>query len=160
MEHRHEDIDSLAMMIRSQREEIQKYRWIESEKDGRDIGWERAEREWRRQHAGAWRTSLRARGLAPIIDLIWSQQDEIERFKWIESEQRGGDIGWERAVCEWRQKHYEAWRRHITENAVAATVNAERAPRSRQRSLRPEHRSHISAAMKTWWHARRKAGQN
>jgi hypothetical protein len=160
MKERHEDIDSLAMMIRSQREEVQKYRWIESEKAGHDIGLERALREWRRQHAHAWRSSLRAQGLASIVELIWSQQDEIEKLKWIESEQRGGDIGWERAVREWSQKHYEAWRRHILEDIGATTTDDEPPPRSQERSLRPEHRSNLSVAMKAWLKARRRASQN
>jgi hypothetical protein len=161
MKQRYEDIDSLAMVIRSQREEIQKHRWIESEKVGHDIGWQRAELEWRRQHANAWRKWLRTQGLVhPIVDVIWSQQEEIEAFKWIESEQRGYDIGWEHAVREWSQKHYEAWRHHIVEDRGALVTRDEPVPRSRRRTLRSEHRSHISAAMKAWWKARRKAGRN
>ena len=98
MEQRHEDIDSLATIIRSQREEIQKHRWIESEKLGYDIGFERAEQEWRRQHARGWRTWLRKQGLVhPTVDVIWSQQEEIEAFKWLESEQHARRAG-ERAA--------------------------------------------------------------
>jgi hypothetical protein len=160
MEQRHEDIDSLATVIRSQREEIQKYRWIESEKVGCDIGFERAEQEWRRQHARGWRTWLRKQGLVhPTVDVIWSQQEEIEAFKWLESEQRGYDIGWEHAVREWSQKHYEAWRRHIVRDSGPAFPQNEPTLRSRQRSHRPEHRSNLSAPMKAW-RMRRKAGQN
>ena len=40
-------ISPLAEIIRSQLEEINKYKWIESEKTGKDIGMERATREWR-----------------------------------------------------------------------------------------------------------------
>jgi hypothetical protein len=39
---RHRKSDPLADVFRSQQEEIKKYKWIESEKVGRDIGWERA----------------------------------------------------------------------------------------------------------------------
>ncbi|HUJ08398.1 MAG TPA: hypothetical protein VL171_00075 [Verrucomicrobiae bacterium] len=152
MEQRNETIDSLGLMIRYQREEIQRYRWLESEKAGRDIGWERAEREWRRQHARAWRRWLRTQGLVhPMIDWVWSQQNEIE------SEQRGYDIGWERAVREWSQKHYEAWRHHMTAGSDTTATNDVPSPRSRRRCLRPEHRSHISSALKEWWKTRRKA---
>jgi len=36
------------------RGEIMKYKWIVSEKEGRDAGYERAAREWRQQHFGDW----------------------------------------------------------------------------------------------------------
>ncbi len=39
---RHRKKDPLADVFRSQAEEIKKYKWIESEKLGRDIGWEGA----------------------------------------------------------------------------------------------------------------------
>ena len=78
METRHESNDPIAVMVRSQREEIEKYRWIESERVGHDICLQRAEREWRRKHARAWRDWVRSQGLMqPIVELIWSQQDEI-----------------------------------------------------------------------------------
>jgi hypothetical protein len=32
-----------------------KYKWIESEKVGRDIGWERASREWMQNHFPNWK---------------------------------------------------------------------------------------------------------
>jgi len=34
-----------------------------------------------------------------------AQIDEILRYKWIESEKRGHDIGELRAACEWITKH-------------------------------------------------------
>src|ERR1043166_9901218 len=40
----------LSEIVRSQAEEIKKYKWIESEKAGRDIGWERATREWMQKY--------------------------------------------------------------------------------------------------------------
>jgi hypothetical protein len=52
---RHRKSDPLAEVIRSQQEEIKKYKWIESEKAGRDIGWERAAREWLQQHFPGWK---------------------------------------------------------------------------------------------------------
>ena len=36
------------------REEIERYKWIESEKRGVDIGWTEASREWVLRHAIAW----------------------------------------------------------------------------------------------------------
>ena len=40
-----------------------------------------------------------------IPDLI----AEINRYKWIESEKLGHDIGMERALREWMSKHYAGW---------------------------------------------------
>src|SRR5437016_3800072 len=138
MEQRHVNKDPLADMMRSRREEIEKYRWIESERVGCDIGWTRAEREWRRKHARAWREWLRGSGkVHPIMELIWTQQEEIEKFKWIESERRGEDIGWERAVREWCRFHYESWHYHIV-NEESRPVPA---PRSRSRALEDYHRA-------------------
>jgi hypothetical protein len=37
------------------RQEVERYKWIESEKAGRDIGLERACREWLSKYAAAWR---------------------------------------------------------------------------------------------------------
>ncbi len=39
------------------REEIERYRWIESEKEGGDIGGERANSEWLSRYAAAWQRS-------------------------------------------------------------------------------------------------------
>ena len=52
---RHRKPDPLADVVRSQHEEIKKYKWFESEKLGRDIGWERASREWMQKHFPDWK---------------------------------------------------------------------------------------------------------
>ena len=52
---RHRKTDPLADVFRSQQEEIKKYKWIESEKVGKDIGWERAAREWMLKHFPGWK---------------------------------------------------------------------------------------------------------
>jgi hypothetical protein len=36
----------LARLLHSQQEEIAKYKWIESDKTSRDIGWQHAAEEW------------------------------------------------------------------------------------------------------------------
>jgi hypothetical protein len=41
----------------AEREEILKHKWIESEKAGRDIGFERALTDWIVKHRSAWRRS-------------------------------------------------------------------------------------------------------
>src|SRR5439155_19741705 len=42
----------------------------------------------------------RSRKQDPLLDIVRSQREEIKKYKWIESEKAGVDIGWERAVRE------------------------------------------------------------
>lgn len=46
---------SLYRQFLAEREEILKYKWLQSEKLGRDIGYERAMLEWIRHHRDCWR---------------------------------------------------------------------------------------------------------
>lgn len=39
-----------------------------------------------------------------------SEREEILKHKWIESEKRGIDIGFERALVEWSRQHRTLWR--------------------------------------------------
>ena len=43
----------------AEREEILRHKWIESEKAGKDIGFEQALQEWVRKHRDNWRASRR-----------------------------------------------------------------------------------------------------
>jgi len=45
----------LAGVVRSLQEEIDRHKWIESEKAGRDIGWHRAAGEWWERHFPGWK---------------------------------------------------------------------------------------------------------
>ncbi len=49
----------------AEREEILKLKWLESEKAGHDIGFERALLDWIRNHRDAWRTTRRTSRLKP-----------------------------------------------------------------------------------------------
>jgi len=50
----------------AEREEILRHKWIESEKAGIDIGFEKALLDWKVNHAAAWRaTRQRSRVRAP-----------------------------------------------------------------------------------------------
>ncbi len=40
-----------------------------------------------------------------------AEREEILRHKWIESEKKGKDIGFERALLDWIRKHRENWRK-------------------------------------------------
>ena len=50
---------SLYVEFLAEREEILKHKWLESEKAGQDIGFERALLDWIRKHRDTWRTSRR-----------------------------------------------------------------------------------------------------
>lgn len=51
---------SLYREFQAEREEILKHKWIESEKVGYDIGFERALTDWIMKHRSKWRQSRQA----------------------------------------------------------------------------------------------------
>lgn len=51
---------SLYREFQAEREEILKHKWIESEKAGRDIGFEQALTDWILKHRSKWRKSRQA----------------------------------------------------------------------------------------------------
>jgi hypothetical protein len=40
-----------------------------------------------------------------------AEREEIRRYKWIESQKAGQDIGFEKALLEWVAQHRELWRK-------------------------------------------------
>jgi hypothetical protein len=50
---------SLYQEFLAEREEILRHKWLESEKLGRDVGFERALLDWIRNHRDDWRQSQR-----------------------------------------------------------------------------------------------------
>ncbi|MGD0650167.1 MAG: hypothetical protein ABSA97_03340 [Verrucomicrobiia bacterium] len=60
----------------------------------------------------------RTRKSDPLAEIVRSQQEEIGKYKWIESEKVGQDIGWERAAREWMQKYFPEWKRHRWDRAI------------------------------------------
>ncbi len=44
---------------------------------------------------------------------VW---EEIDRYKWIESERLGYDIGFHEAVREWMNRYADAWLKHYIKN--------------------------------------------
>jgi hypothetical protein len=160
--------DPLVEMLRAQREEIEKYRWLESEKSGEDIGWERAAEEWKRKHLTAWkRSQQQLAGEHSVLAIIRFQQDEIEQYKWIESEKSGFDIGWSRAVMEWQEKHYPEWRSYALQAGLDSRPRKELEPtdvagvavgpqaRRARRPLSDAHRQRLSASVSSWWERKR-----
>jgi hypothetical protein len=61
----------------------------------------------------------------PFAEIIHSQQEEIGKYKWLESEKAGHDIGWECAAHEWSYKHFPEWKRHVWNRAVQDALQAE-----------------------------------
>jgi len=55
--------DPLEELIRIQQEEIARHKWIESEKAGRDIGWDRAHADWLEKHFPEWESHQRSRAI-------------------------------------------------------------------------------------------------
>src|SRR5512140_2403044 len=62
---------SLYREFQAEREEILKHKWIESEKAGRDIGFERALTDWVMRHRSKWRKS---RAQQPLDELELKRQ--------------------------------------------------------------------------------------
>ncbi len=65
---------SLYQEFLAEREEILKHKWIESERLGYDIGFERALLDWIRKHRDSWRAARRAHlatgsGTAPPLPI-------------------------------------------------------------------------------------------
>jgi hypothetical protein len=56
---------SLYREFQAEREEIMKHKWIESEKAGRDIGFERALTDWIIKHRSKWRKSRQTTTVTP-----------------------------------------------------------------------------------------------
>ncbi len=81
------------------------------------------------------RAATNVRATDPLLELIRHQQEEIAKYKWIESEKAGHDIGWERATAEWLEKHFPDWERHQRSRAIDEALHAT-APR--QQRLRPQ----------------------
>ncbi len=67
----------------------------------------------------------RYRETDPLAAIQRSQQEEIEKYKWIESEKAGLDIGWERATAEWLDRHFPAWKRNNWDRAVQEAIDAD-----------------------------------
>jgi len=66
--------------------------------------------------------TLNRRYQDPLAEFDRSTAEEIKKYKWIESERAGQDIGWERARQEWLQKHFPAWKQKRWQNAIAEAI--------------------------------------
>src|SRR5258708_5947903 len=67
--------------------------------------------------------TLRTRKQDPLAEVVRSQHEEINKYKWIESEKAGNDIGWERASQEWLERHFPEWKRVRWRRAVQEALH-------------------------------------
>lgn len=58
---------SLYREFQAEREEILRHKWIESEKAGFDIGFERALTDWIVKHRAKWREARQSLATAPLV---------------------------------------------------------------------------------------------
>ena len=64
----------------------------------------------------------RTRKISPLAEIIRSQLEEINKYKWIESEKTGKDIGMERATREWMAKYFPQWKQYRWKKALAEAL--------------------------------------
>jgi hypothetical protein len=59
-------------------------------------------------------------------DLLTSVEvwQEIERYKWIESERLGYDIGLDEAVKKWTRRYADAWFRHHSRKTLRNKIKS------------------------------------
>jgi hypothetical protein len=67
----------------------------------------------------------RTRKPDPLAEIVRSQQEEIKKYKWIESEKQGRDIGWEQAAREWMQKYFPEWKQHRWQSAIKEALHVD-----------------------------------
>ena len=61
---------SLYQEFLAEREEILKHKWLESERLGYDIGFERALLDWIRKHREGWRTARRMHHTGNVAEVV------------------------------------------------------------------------------------------
>ena len=66
---------TLYQCFLEEREEILKHKWIESEKVGKDVGFEKALLSWVRNHRNAWKESHKPKTLSTDADRVQSEKE-------------------------------------------------------------------------------------
>ena len=66
---------TLYQCFLEEREEILKHKWIESEKVGKVVGFEKALLSWVRNHRNAWKESHKPKTLSTEADRVQSEKE-------------------------------------------------------------------------------------
>ena len=61
-----------------------------------------------------------------LEELSKSQEDEIKKHQWIESEKHGRDIGFEKAAQDWLKHHFVDWKRYHWDKAMQTIIESSR----------------------------------
>lgn len=56
------------------------------------------------------------KNLSPYQQFL-AEREEILRYKWVESERRGFDIGFEEALLNWATTERAAWKKRVTQES-------------------------------------------
>lgn len=86
----------------AERRAINRHKYSLSQQQGYDISFEVAAEDWFANHSQEWHERR-------LRSMLASQREEINRFKWIESERARRDLG-RTAVEEWIHRHGPGWR--------------------------------------------------
>ena len=101
--------DRLKQMLEeAERRAINRHKYDMSMQQGEDVGFETAARDWFENCAEAWHQHR-------LMKMLQMQREEINRYKWIESERACKDLG-RSAVEDWIHKHAASWRVSWEEN--------------------------------------------
>ena len=87
---------------RTELAQIELHRQALSRERGHEIAFEEALSDWKAHYAEQWRFERQAA-------MLRMQREEIERYKWIESEKSGRDLG-RQAALDWISKYAAKWR--------------------------------------------------
>ncbi len=94
-------------LSKAKRRAIEEHKYYLSQRCGHDVGFEEARKDWEAHYGASWERERHAR-------MLEMQREEINRYKWIESEKAHHDLGRE-AVLEWIRTNAAAWRRWYEE---------------------------------------------
>ena len=62
--------------------------------------------------AGNGQNYLNIASKSSLYQEFLAERDEIMKYKWIESEKAGFDIGFERALLDWIRNHRDTWKKN------------------------------------------------
>ncbi len=92
----------ISSLKKAELREIERHKYFMSLERGADVEFETAASDWLDKYAQEWRETRQRRMLS-------MQREEINRYKWIQSEHAHRDLGGA-AVLDWIQKYAAHWR--------------------------------------------------